>query len=150
MRNNIETEYLIFISSDGVKDAMDIFDERIKSNLWPIYNKTQQIINLKEGKKIIFYIAGNTKNSQHFIASATIDKIIENSESIIDPNQSLRMVKFYIKFKNFFKFNKNVSVRENIDDLTFIKNKEKYGLYFQGGICKIDKISYSYILNKAH
>jgi len=30
---------------------MDIFDERIKSNLWPIYDKTPQIINLKEGKK---------------------------------------------------------------------------------------------------
>ena len=36
-----------------------------------------------------------------------------------------------------------------MDDLTFIKNKEKYGLYFQGGICKIDQTSYSYILNKA-
>ena len=149
MRNNIETEYLIFISSDGAKDAMDIFDERIKSNLWPIYDKTPQIINLKEGKKVIFYIAGNTKNSQHFIASATIDKIIKNSESIIDPNQNLRLVKFYINFKNFLKFDKNVSVRENMDDLTFIKNKEKYGLYFQGGICKIDQTSYSYILNKA-
>ena len=55
----------------------------------------------------------------------------------------------FINFKNFLKFNKNVSVRENMDDLTFIKNKEKYGLYFQGGICKIDQTSYSYILNKA-
>ena len=55
MRNNIETEYLIFISSDGTKDAMDIFDERIKSNLWPIYDKTPQIINLKEGKKVCVY-----------------------------------------------------------------------------------------------
>ena len=31
----------------------------------------------------------------------------------------------------------------------FIENKEKYGLYFQGGICKIDQISYNYIQNKA-
>lgn len=149
MRNNIETDYLIFISSDGAKDAMDIFGERINTNMWPIYDKTPQIINLKEGKKVIFYIAGNTTNSQHFIASATIDKIIENSESIIDPNQSLRLVKFYINFKDFLKFDKNVSVRENMDDLTFIKNKEKYGLYFQGGICKIDQTSYNYIINKA-
>ena len=149
MRNNIETDYLVFISSDGAKNAMDIFGERINTNMWPIYDKTPQIINLKEDKKVIFYIAGNTTNSQHFIASATIDKIIENAESIIDPNQSLRLVKFYINFKDFLKFDKNVSVRENMDDLTFIKNKEKYGLYFQGGICKIDQTSYNYIINKA-
>ena len=61
MRNNIETDYLIFISSDGAKNAMDIFGERINTNMWPIYDKTPQIINLKEDKKVIFYIAGNTK-----------------------------------------------------------------------------------------
>ena len=105
---------------------------------------------LKVGKKIIFYIAGNSNNSQHFVASATIDKIINKFRiNNMIPIKSLRLVKFYVNFKNFLKFDKNVSVRENMDDLTFIKNKEKYGLYFQGGICKIDQTSYSYILNKA-
>ena len=30
-----------------------------------------------------------------------------------------------------------------------IENKEKYGLYFQGGICKIDQQSFEYIHNKS-
>ena len=37
---------------------------------------------------------------------------------------------------------------EYIDNLDFIKNKGKYGLYFQGGICKINKESFEYIESK--
>ena len=32
MRDNIETDYLIFVSSDGKKTGLDIFNERIKKN----------------------------------------------------------------------------------------------------------------------
>ena len=63
MKINIESEYLIFISSDGKKNGYDIFTDRIKRNLWPIYVKTPQLFNVKIGKKVIFYIAGNGANS---------------------------------------------------------------------------------------
>ena len=59
MRDNIETNYLIFISSDGKKSGFDIFNERVQENKWPIYNKTPQLKNVKEGKDIVFYIAGD-------------------------------------------------------------------------------------------
>jgi len=55
MRDNIETNYLIFVSSDGKKAGFEIFNERIKENKWPIYNKTPQLQNVKEGKNIVFY-----------------------------------------------------------------------------------------------
>ena len=50
MKNNIETDYLIFVSSDGKKNGYDIFNDRIKQNIWPIYVKTPQLINVKIGK----------------------------------------------------------------------------------------------------
>ena len=56
MRDNIETNYLIFVSSDGKKTGLDIFNERIEENKWPIYNKTPQLQNVKEGKNVLFYI----------------------------------------------------------------------------------------------
>ncbi len=56
MRNNIETDYLIFISSDGRKAGYEIFKERISENLWPIYKSTPQLNNVKSGKNVIFYI----------------------------------------------------------------------------------------------
>jgi len=147
MKTNIETDYLIFISSDGKKNGYDIFNDRIKKNLWPIYVKTPQLINVKIGKKIIFYIAGNGTNSQHFVASAIIDKIVDQKNAKIDPNQEFKQILFNVKFKDFKRLNKYINIKNHINELTFIdKNKRSiYGLYFQGGICKINKQSYDYI-----
>ena len=149
MKTNIETDYLIFISSDGKKNGYEIFNDRIKKNLWPIYVKTPQLINVKIGKKIIFYIAGNGVNSQHFVASATIDKILDQKNANIDPNQEFKQILFNVKFKDLKKLNKYINIKNHINELTFIdKNKRSiYGLYFQGGICKINKQSYEYITN---
>ena len=52
MRDNIESNYLIFISSDGKREGYEIFKERIKNNLWPIYNKTPQLTNIKKDNLI--------------------------------------------------------------------------------------------------
>jgi len=147
MKTNIETDYLIFISSDGKKNGYDIFNDRIKKNLWPIYVKTPQLINVKIGKKIIFYIAGNGTNSQHFVASAIIDKVVDQKNAKIDPNQEFKQILFNVKFKDFKRLNKYINIKNHINELTFIdKNKRSiYGLYFQGGICKINKQSYDYI-----
>jgi len=147
MKTNIKTDYLIFISSDGKKNGYDIFNDRIKKNLWPIYVKTPQLINVKIGKKIIFYIAGNGTNSQHFVASAIIDKIVDQKNAKIDPNQEFKQILFNVKFKDFKRLNKYINIKNHINELTFIdKNKRSiYGLYFQGGICKINKQSYEYI-----
>ena len=32
MKNSIETDYLIFVSSDGKKNGYEIFNDRIKQN----------------------------------------------------------------------------------------------------------------------
>ena len=149
MRDNIETNYLIFISSDGKKSGFDIFNERVQKNKWPIYNKTPQLKNVKEGKNVVFYIAGEGEKRQSFIGSAKIKSIIDNKNTAVDANQELKLVLFHVEFKELKFFDKDIKIKDHIDNLDFIKNKEKYGLYFQGGICKIDQISYNYILNKA-
>ena len=149
MRDNIETNYLIFISSDGKRSGFDIFNERVQENKWPIYNKTPQLKNVKEGKNVVFYIAGEGEKRQSFIGSAKIKSIIDNKNTAVDANQELKLVLFHVEFKELKIFDKDIKIKDHIDNLDFIKNKEKYGLYFQGGICKIDQISYNYILNKA-
>ena len=37
----------------------------------------------------------------------------------------------------------------NLDDLTFIINKDKYGLSFQGGVTEMDETSYNYLISKS-
>jgi len=148
MKTNIETDYLIFVSSDGKKNGYDIFNDRISQNLWPIYVKTPQLINVKVGKKIIFYIAGNGINSQNFIASGIIDKIEDQTNTNSDPNQEFKQILFNVKFRDIKKFVNYINIKEHLNNLSFIeKNKRKiYGLYFQGGVCKINKQSYEYII----
>ena len=46
--NYFDKTYLCFITSDGDKEAKDIFDERIKKNLWPIYHRTMKFRKVKE------------------------------------------------------------------------------------------------------
>ena len=149
MRDNIETNYLIFISSDGKRSGFDIFNERVQENKWPIYNKTPQLRNVKEGKNVVFYIAGAGEKRQSFIGSAKIKSIIDNKNTTVDTNQEFKQVLFHVEFKELKIFEKDINIKDHIDNLDFIENKEKYGLYFQGGICKIDQISYNYIQSKA-
>ena len=151
MKNNIETDYLIFVSSDGKKNGYDIFNDRIKKNIWPIYVKTPQLINVKIGKKIIFYIAGNGANSQQFVASAIIDKIVDQKDASSDPNQEFKQILFNVKFRDIKKFVNYIKIKEHLNNLSFIeKNKRKiYGLYFQGGVCKINNQSYEYIMHQS-
>lgn len=145
MRDNIETDYLIFISSDGKKTGFDIFKDRIKENKWPIYVKTPQSRNLSVGKNVVFYIAGSGEKKQCFIGTAKIKKIIDNKDTNLDPNQEFKKILFYVEFENINIFDKSLSIKDHMNNLNFIKNKEKYGLYFQGGICKINKQSFEYI-----
>ena len=50
MRDNIDTDYLILVSSDGKKNGLEIFKDRIKKNKWPIYDRTPQLLNVKVSK----------------------------------------------------------------------------------------------------
>ena len=130
MKNNIETDYLIFVSSDGKKNGYDIFNDRISQNLWPIYVKTPQLINVKVGKKIIFYIAGNGINSQNFVASGIIDKIEDQTNTNSDPNQEFKQILINVKFRDIKKFVKYINIKDHLNNLSFIeKIKEKYMAY---------------------
>lgn len=150
MRDYIDTDYLILVSSDGKKTGLEIFKDRIKKNRWPIYDKTPQLLNVKTGKNVIFYIAGSGEKKQSFIGTAKIKRKINTEDGMSDPNQEFRKVLFFIEFENIKFFNKSIQIKDHIEKLNFIKNKEKYGLYFQGGVCKIDKNSHNYIVNCAN
>tara|TARA_B100000963_G_scaffold10866_1_gene8429 strand:- start:384 stop:839 length:456 start_codon:yes stop_codon:yes gene_type:complete len=147
MRDYIDTDYLILVSSDGRKTGLEIFRDRIKKNRWPIYDKTPQLLNVKVGKNVIFYIAGTGENKQSFVGTARIKKRIYSESNMLDPNQEFRKVIFFIEFENLKLFDKSINIKDHIEKLDFIKNKEKYGLYFQGGVCKIDEVSHNYIID---
>jgi hypothetical protein len=105
--------------------------------------------NVKVGKNVVFSIAGAGEKRQSFIGCAKIKSIIDNKNTTVDTNQEFKQVLFHVEFKELKIFDKDIKIRDHIDNLDFIENKEKYGLYFQGGICKIDQQSFEYIHNKS-
>ena len=151
MRDFIESNYLIFISSDGRREGYEIFKERVKNNLWPIYKKTPQLINIQQNKKILFYIAGTNTFCQNFVASTTVKEIIDLNAISPDPNQEFRQVLFNVKFNEINYFQKPVNIKNHINKLSFIEEEKRkyYGLYLQGGVCKINEQTYNYIINKS-
>jgi len=142
--NNLDTTYLCFITSDGEKDAIEIFKKRISENLWPIYHRTNQFRKIKKNIDVIFYLAGTGVSAQNFIGVAKIKKTSEPNTN--DEEES--KIKFYVSFKNIKKFNNYVSVKKYLNKLEFVNNKEKYGLSFQGGVTEVDEKSFKLLSSK--
>ena len=76
------------------------------------------------------------------------DEVVDLKETTVDPNQEFKQVLFNVKFKDFKYFQKPINIKEHINNLSFIDEKKRniYGLYFQGGVCKINQQSYDYII----
>lgn len=152
MTEQISNNHFIFIASDGKKNGYDVFLERINRNLWPIYSKTPFLTKINEKNKILFYIAGRGNKSQNFVGSAIIKKILTNKNDLISSNQELKSIIFNVEFESIKIFKESIYIKDHIHNLTFIdeKMKNNYGLYFQGGISKINDQSYNYIIEKSN
>jgi len=148
MPNNFDIEQILLVSNDAEMVAYEIFKERIKSNTWPIYLGTKFGRYLKKNIKVIFYIAGQDKKAQNFVASAKIKNVIDKKITEFDLHKKFSKVICNLEFEDINLFENDVNIKKHIDNLTFIKteNKRYFGLYLQGGVCRIDKQSFNYIL----
>ena len=56
-----------------------------------------------------------------------------------------------IKFEDINLFKKEVKIRDHLNNLSFIKtnNKRYFGLYLQGGVSRIDKQSFDFIVKQS-
>ena len=138
-------------NSDQLESAFDISMKRLEEKKWPLYRNTPGIQKIKNESHFLIYLAGINKYSQHFVASFTTDKIIEDCDMHYDNfNQSYQksVIKKYIKIKEIKIFEQPFSVKSKINELDFIKNKDKYGLYFQGGLKSITEQEFKKIDGK--
>ena len=105
---------------------------------------------MKKGDNLLFYIAGVNEFRQCFVASATVKEIrrISDEETSVDPDKTQAQVTSYIYLDNIKLFKNKVSIKDMMDDLDFIENKKNYGLYFVGGVTRVDKKSNKLILDK--
>ena len=121
-----------------IRDDEFIFNKRIQHKKWPLYPFTKFRTYLEVGDKIVFYQAG--KRGQKFLGCGVIE-----SESKPIPDK----IDYFVEMGEIEIWKKTPSIRDLIPHLGFIKNKEHWGLYLQGGILKIEKKDYSIILKES-
>lgn len=115
-----------------------VFKKRIESKSWPISRGTKHQTYLTKGDYIIFYHAGMDR--KRFLGTATLKSSLKSIPNKIDSYVEIGMIELLMP---------PLSIRDLLPDLKFIKNKDYWGLYLQGGIIKLDENDYSFILNAA-
>jgi predicted RNA-binding protein len=133
-------QYFILLTSDSNKYANEILEQRLKSKVWEIYDKTNLRNQLQEKSKVIFYLAGAGPNSQHFVGEAMIDKIIYANSSYSE--EANTMIHSTLHFDKITKYKIPVSIKKIMKNLKFIKNPAKYGTALNGGVRRISESDY--------
>lgn len=137
--------YCLTTSDSRQEHAFNIFKNRIEEKKFPLYLKTPHLNKIREKDQVIFYIAGESKNSQTFVASAEVALIDNIIDTIIDPDKTKYIVVKYLVLENILIFEKPKKIRPILDKLKFIKNKKHYGTNLVGGVTKIYAEDFSII-----
>lgn len=108
----------------------------MKEKKWPIFVHTHNRKNLKLGDNVVFYKAG--LEGQKFLGTARLNSEIEKTSRI----------DYFVKLSNIEVWENSVKVVDLIDELNFIKDKQVWGRFFQGGVKKISEKDFSLITHK--
>ncbi|MBT5171972.1 MAG: EVE domain-containing protein [Candidatus Nitrosopelagicus sp.] len=119
-----------------INDSTEEFENRVKTKQWPIYDRTLNRSKLTVGDSIIFYKAGS--NGQKFIGNATIKTAPKKKSDFV----------YFLEMENISVWEKPIIIEEVIAKLDFIKNKNNWGSYFQGGVKAISDEGFSAIVQK--
>ena len=118
--------------------------------MWPIYENTRCRTRIKEGERLVFYIAGAEENSQSFLYSAVAASEVETLW-ISEPEEwLLPRIKLGLKLRQIRRFRNPVHLKPLLKRMSFIKSSIiKYGAYLQGGCVVIHDSDYEIILEAA-
>ena len=113
------------------------FKRRLDEKRWPIYLYTIYRKKIHANDLVVFYKAG--AGGQKIIGKATTASAIVPVDGKID---------FYVELKDVKPCKRHVSMHPLVEKLDFIKNKEFWGRYMQGGVKPISEKDYETIVSK--
>jgi EVE domain len=145
-----ERSFYIFIVNDldhvllTKPSAYSIATECLKKSLWVIGTRGGNTL-YKKNDRVIIYLAGYREYKQHFIATATIkDGFISEKVKIAD-----KIWFFKLPLDKIVILKQPIDIHPLINELTFIKNKNRWGYTFKRSSIKISYDDFNAILSSS-
>jgi hypothetical protein len=131
-------------------NAQVVFDAQLKRKVWGLKENGKNFKHMRKGDIVLLYIG---RPYCVFAGYAVISEEArpfnkEERTKLLDKKYR-RKPKAGIKLSRVKRFNVQVPVPLLVPELTFIKNKKNWGMYFQGSANKIDQVNFEVILSVA-
>ena len=127
--------------------AEQILDLLLKNSIWVYNNSTPNIKNINMGDKVLLYLAGERRRkfvgSMEIAGEITPIKFRGNTE---EEQDLYSLFSLYSPIQNVNEFDDPIYIKEILDDLDFIKNKYKYGMYLRHSIKAISESDFETVI----
>ena len=146
----LKNKFFIFVKNCGggwnEKDKL-LLKQQLKFG-WDIGNTTPNRSVIQKGDKALLYISG--KNAQIFVGE------IELNSEVYAPTEKLRRKYFtlplvmsseyWVDVAKFSFWDDPIPIRKVLPKLSFVKNKNNFGVYLLGGVTHIPENDYNQVL----
>jgi len=134
--------------NDYSLSAEEIFRQRMEDSFWGLNEKNVNFKNLKEGDEVIFYVGNPMSMFAGRVTLASAGVFLSDE----DKEKFSHGISFYrsnagVWLQDIEIWEYPQSAERLIPVLSFIKNKEKWYAYFQGGIVKIQESDFQAIIS---
>ncbi len=128
--------------------ARQIAEARLAARRWPLYENTSHTTRFRANDQVLIYVGSSGDAAQTFIGQATITRIVtapvawKDPAGVIPYGQIARLA----ELEKIDIWNRPVSIRDHIDDLTFITNRKRWGLHLMGGVRQVPESDFRRIV----
>jgi hypothetical protein len=126
--------------------ASQVLVTRMNDKFWGLNARTPSRVLLRRNDKVIF-----SHGAREFLGTATLDsdsfELPEQEKAFFSHGQDIFEADFGIKLRDTVIWHQQKPVKQYLDVLSFVKRKEQYPVYFQGGVKKLSEKEFESITN---
>lgn len=151
------TNYWIFVVTDqriGNEEMMgkDIFNKCIEDKFWGIGERTPNRKRLKKGDMVTFYLGG--REGQKFLGSCKLDsrpilvsQLNEKERKRLNRPSPFFDAEYGVYLSDVEVWDEPRRIQSLLPNLDFIRDKERFWLFLQGGVRAISEDDYNAIVS---
>ena len=144
MIQNTVNHWIFIVTDKPSLSAKEIYNTRMSDNFWGLNEGTPNRKNIKKGDKVIF-----CEGTRQFLGTATIGsdvfQLTDEQKDEVSHGIDFYRAGYGVKLTDVVIWEESKDVKNYLESLSFITDKEKYPVYFQGGIKKITNSEYNVI-----